>query len=47
MELLGDFGQVEAHFGLFGDSHARLGMVCAERAIGSEIIFGAPDETSW
>jgi hypothetical protein len=25
MELLGDFGQIQAHFGPFGDSHARLG----------------------
>ena len=46
MVLLGDEAEVEAHFGLFGDS-ANLDadgcMVCAERTIGSEIILDAPD----
>jgi hypothetical protein len=72
MVLLGDEAQVEAHFGVFGDSsnldareiHSFLSMYhrlkidlervlifvqdwcmcCAERNIGSEIIFDAPDE---
>ena len=48
MVLLGDKANVEARFGPFGDS-ANLDvdrcMVCAERTIGSEIIFDAPDGT--
>ena len=48
MVLLGDEAQVEARFGLFGDS-ANLDadgcMVCAERTIGSGIILGVPDGT--
>jgi hypothetical protein len=48
MKLLGDLGHVESRFGLFADSanlDARLVHVCAERAIGSEIILDAADET--
>jgi hypothetical protein len=45
MELLGDMGLVESHFGLFGDS-VSVGqdrfMVCAKHIIGSEIILDAP-----
>ena len=48
MELLGDVGHVESHFGIFGDN-IRVGayrcMVCAERTIGSENIFDACDGT--
>jgi hypothetical protein len=48
MEVLGDVGQAEAHFDLFGDS-VNLSQdrctVYAERAIDSEIILGAPDGT--
>ena len=48
MVLIGDEAQVEARFGLFGDS-ANLDtdrcMVCAEHTIGSEIILDAPDGT--
>jgi hypothetical protein len=46
--LLGGEAQVEAWFGPFGDSatlDARLGMVCVERSIGSEIVLEAPDGT--
>jgi hypothetical protein len=46
MVLLGDEAQVDARFGLFGDSanlDARRCTVCAERNIGSEIILDAPD----
>jgi hypothetical protein len=49
MELLGDIGQVEDHFHLFGDSvnHGpRLVHGLCESAIGSEIILGAPSRTS-
>jgi hypothetical protein len=48
MDLLGDVGQMETHFGLFGDSvnqHARQVHGCAERAIGLEILFGKPEGT--
>jgi hypothetical protein len=48
MELLGDVGLVESHFGLFGDSFsvsASTCTVCAKRTIGSEIILDAPDGT--
>jgi hypothetical protein len=45
MELLGDVGQLEAHFGLLEivliltqDRYP----ICAEHAIHSEIILGAP-----
>ena len=48
MVLLGDEADVEAHFGLFGDS-ANLDvdrcMFCVEHAIGSEIILDANDGT--
>jgi hypothetical protein len=46
--LLGGQAQVEARFGPFVDSatlDARLGMVCVERTIGSEIVLEAPDGT--
>ena len=51
MVLLGDEAQLEAHFGPFGDS-ANLDArsvhgFCAERTIGSKIIFDAPDGTPW
>jgi hypothetical protein len=46
MVLLGDEAQVDAHFGLFGDS-ANLTqdrcMVCAERTVGLEIVLDAAD----
>ena len=48
MVLVGDEAQVEAHFGLFGDSanlDADRYTVCAECTIGSEIILDAPDGT--
>ena len=44
MVLLGDEAQLEARFGLFGDSANHLCTVCAERTIGSEIVLDAPDE---
>jgi hypothetical protein len=47
MELLGDVAQMEAHFGLFGDSvklDARLHS-CAKCAIRSDFILGPPDGT--
>jgi hypothetical protein len=44
--LLGDEAQVDARFGLFGDS-ANLELdrctVYAERTVGSEIVLDAPD----
>ena len=48
MVLLGDGGQVEARFSLFGDSVSLNGgycTVCAKRTIGSEIILDAFDGT--
>ena len=48
MVLLGLEAEVEAHFVPFEDSanlDADRCMVCAERNIGSEIIFGVPDGT--
>jgi hypothetical protein len=48
MELQGDMGHVESHFGLFGDSAgvgSRQVQVCAKHTVGSEIIFDAPDST--
>jgi hypothetical protein len=48
MVLLGDEAQVEACFGLFGDSVTLtqdMCMVCIERTIGSEIILDTPNET--
>ena len=49
MVLLGDEAQLEARFGLFGDSAVLIlsqdpCTICAERTIGSEIIFDAPME---
>jgi hypothetical protein len=49
MELLGDVGHVESHFGPFGDSvsvGARWCMVCAKRTMGSKIILDACSDTS-
>jgi hypothetical protein len=48
MVLLGDEAQVEAHFGLFGDSanlDARLVNGLPQCTIGSEIFLDAPDRT--
>jgi hypothetical protein len=48
MVLLGDFGQVEAHFSLFGivliSTEDRC-TVCAECAIGFEMALGTPKGT--
>jgi hypothetical protein len=48
MVLLGDFGQVEAHFGLFGivliSTEDRC-TVCAECTIGFEMALGTPKGT--
>jgi hypothetical protein len=48
MVLLGDVGQVEARFGLFGDIlvyvHDRF-TVCAKCTMGMEIFTGTPDGT--
>jgi hypothetical protein len=47
MELLGDVGHAESHFGLFKDSVSvgarRVG--CAKHTICSEIILDTPDGT--
>ena len=48
MELLGDVGNVEDRFGLFGDNFISVQdrcTVCAKSTIGSEIILDAPDGT--
>ena len=48
MELLGDMGHVESHFGPFeivSMSMQDRTMVCAKCTIGSEIILDAPDGT--
>jgi hypothetical protein len=48
MELLGDVGHVESHFGPFGDS-VSVGARCtvyAKRTTGSEIVLDAPSDTS-
>ena len=48
MVLQGDVGQVEARFGLFGDSVISTQdrcMICDEHTIGLEIILDAPDGT--
>jgi hypothetical protein len=48
MDLLGDVGQMKAHFGPFEDSvnlHQDWCIVRPERAIGSKIALGTPDET--
>ena len=49
MVLLRDKAQVEANFGLLGDSanlDADRCTDCAKHTIGSEIILDAPDGTS-
>ena len=49
MELLGDVGHVECHFGAFGDSIVSVPdkcMFCAECSTGSKIILDAPDGTT-
>ena len=50
MVLLGDVGEVEAHFSPFRyvimSTQDRC-TVCAERTIGSEISLDAPDGTPW
>ena len=48
MVPLGDEAQVEARFGMLGDSanlDADRCTVCAKRTIGSEIILDTPDGT--
>jgi hypothetical protein len=48
MELLGDVGHVESHFGLFEDSvsvGARQLQGCGKHTICSEIILDTPDGT--
>jgi hypothetical protein len=48
MELLGNMGHVESHFGLFEIMLVLVQdrcMVCTEHIIGSEIILDAPDGT--
>jgi hypothetical protein len=48
MEQLGDVGQMDAHFSLFGDNVSQVQdccTVCTEHAIGSKIVFGASDGT--
>jgi hypothetical protein len=48
MELLGDVGQVEACFGMFGDSVNLAQDRCIvwdEHTISLEIILGTPDGT--
>ena len=48
MEILGEVGHVESHFGrletVIVSAQDRC-MVCAKRAIGSEIVLDAPDGT--
>jgi hypothetical protein len=49
MELQGDVGHVESHFGPFGDNASvcsRLVQVCAKHTVGSEILLDAPDSTA-
>jgi hypothetical protein len=48
MEHLGDVGNVESHFGLFGDSVSvgvRYVHDFCQSTIGSEIILDTPDGT--
>jgi hypothetical protein len=48
MVLLGDMGQAEAHFDLFGDSFNPVQdrcTVCDECSTGMEIALGTPDGT--
>jgi hypothetical protein len=49
MELLGDLGHVESHFGLFGDNLVSVQDRCTflcQSTIGSGIILDAPNGTS-
>jgi hypothetical protein len=49
MVLLHDVGQVETHFGPFGDSLISAQdrcTVCAEYTMGMELALGTPDGTS-
>jgi hypothetical protein len=48
MELLGDVGHVESHFGLLGETIVSIQdrcTVCANHTIGSEILLDASDGT--
>jgi hypothetical protein len=47
MELLGDLGHVESHFGSFGNgvSVSVRSTICAECTIDSETILDTPDGT--
>jgi hypothetical protein len=48
MELLGDVGHVESHFGPLGEVLVSVQdrcTICAECTIGLEIILDAPDGT--
>jgi hypothetical protein len=48
MDVLGDVGQMDAHFSPFGDvliNTQDMCTVCAEHAIGLEIILGTTDVT--
>jgi hypothetical protein len=48
MELLGDMGDVDSCFGLFGDGVGVVQdscTVCTKHTIGTGIIFDAPDGT--
>jgi hypothetical protein len=45
MVLLGDEAQVDARFGLFGDSANHGARLSVERTIGSKIILDTPDGT--
>jgi hypothetical protein len=48
MEVQGDVGHVESHFGPFGDSAcvgSRYVQVFAKHTIGSEIVLDSPDST--
>jgi fructose/tagatose bisphosphate aldolase len=48
MELLGDIGLVEAHFGPFEENvnlSARYVSICAGCTMGMEIVLGTPDGT--
>ena len=50
MELLGDVGHVESHFGSFGYSVMSVQdrcTVCAKRPLGSEIILDAANGAPW
>ena len=50
MVLLGDEAQVDARFGLFGESAILTQdrcTVCVECSIGLEIVLDAPDGSPW